>query len=56
MIRRDITAAQDARIAIMVHNALIIQCSGHCGHGIAERHHQIDLMKRIVEWLERHVT
>ncbi len=25
------------------------------GHGIAERHHQIDLMKRIVEWLERYV-
>lgn len=25
------------------------------GHGIAERHHQIDLMKRVVEWLERHV-
>ncbi len=25
------------------------------GHGIAERHHQIDLMNRVVEWLERHV-
>jgi len=25
------------------------------GHGIAERHHQIDLMKRIVERLERYV-
>lgn len=25
------------------------------GHGIAERNHQIDLMKRIVEWLGRYV-
>ena len=25
------------------------------GHRIQERHHQIDLMKRIVEWLERWV-
>ncbi len=24
------------------------------GHGIGERHHQIDLMKRIVEWLEKY--
>ena len=22
------------------------------GHGIAERHHQIDLMRRIVDWLQ----
>lgn len=25
------------------------------GHGIAERHHQLDLMRRIVAWLERYV-
>jgi dipeptidyl aminopeptidase/acylaminoacyl peptidase len=26
------------------------------GHGIQERHHQLDLMRRIVEWLEQHLS
>lgn len=26
------------------------------GHGIQERNHQLDLMRRIVEWLDKHLT
>jgi dipeptidyl aminopeptidase/acylaminoacyl peptidase len=26
------------------------------GHGILEKNHQLDLMRRLVEWFKRHLT